>query len=195
MILSSSHLCVQLLRHLAEPALRALLLAALAGVALAVGRVKDAAVRLAVWTALLYVALAMPFLAWVAPAVRLPMPALLTAPSVPPPAPAGITILATRSPVRVIAGATPSVRPDSADPSASRWTFSWPLIAAAVYLLISAYAPTRVMFSLISFHMLAARFWRRQALSSLWAGYSIRLPSASARRSSAVTRLLKRLTR
>jgi beta-lactamase regulating signal transducer with metallopeptidase domain len=137
MILSSSHLCAQLLRHLAEPALRALVLAALAGVALAVGRVKDAAVRLAVWTALLYAALAMPFLAWVAPAVRLPMPALLAAPSVPLPAPAGIRILATGSPLRVIAGATPSARLHSAEPSASRWAFSWPLVAAALYLLIA----------------------------------------------------------
>ena len=123
MILSSSHLCAQMLRHLAEPALRALALAALAGLALAVGRVKDAELRLAVWTALLYVALAMPFLAWVAPAVRLPMPALPAAPSVPPPAPAGIRILATGSPVRIIAGATPSARLHSAEPSASRWAF------------------------------------------------------------------------
>ena len=137
MILSSSHLCAQLLRHLAEPALRALVLAALAGLALAVGRVKDAAIRLAVWTALLYAALAMPFLAWVAPAVRLPMPALLAAPSVPPPAPAGQRILAPGSPVRIIAGATPSARLHSAEPSASRWTFSWLLVAAALYLLIA----------------------------------------------------------
>ena len=111
MILSSSHLCAQMLRHLAEPALRALALAALAGLALAVGRVKDAELRLAVWTALLYVALAMPFLAWVAPAVRLPMPALPAAPSVPPPAPAGIRILATGSPLRVRRGN--AVRPAS----------------------------------------------------------------------------------
>jgi beta-lactamase regulating signal transducer with metallopeptidase domain len=137
MILSSPHLYAQLLRHLAEPALRALVLAALAGLALGVGRVKDAAVRLAVWTALLYVALAMPFLAWVAPAVRLPMPALLAAPSVPPPAPAGQRILAPGSSVRIIAGATPSARLHSAEPFASRWTFSWPLVAAALYLLIA----------------------------------------------------------
>jgi beta-lactamase regulating signal transducer with metallopeptidase domain len=137
MIPSSSHLCAQLLRCLAEPALRALALAALAGLALTMGRVKDAAVRLAVWTALLYVALAMPFFAWVAPPVRLPMPALPAAQSVPPPAPAGITIPAPGSPVRIIAGATPSALVHSAKPSASRWTFSWLLVAAALYLLIA----------------------------------------------------------
>ena len=135
MILSSSHLCSQMLRYLAEPALRTLALAALAGLALAVGRVKDAAVRLAVWTALLYAALAMPFLAGVAPAIRLPMPALVSAPSVP--APVGIRILATGSPVRVIAGATPFVRLHTAEPPGSHWTFSWPLVAAACYLLIA----------------------------------------------------------
>lgn len=137
MILSTSGLCAQLLRHLAEPALRALALAALAGLTLAVGRVKDAELRLSVWTALLYVALAMPLLAWVAPAVRLPMPVFPAAQSVPPPAPAVITILATGSPVRIIAGATPSAGVHSAEPSASRWTFSWPLLAAALYLLIA----------------------------------------------------------
>jgi beta-lactamase regulating signal transducer with metallopeptidase domain len=135
--MNTSHLCTQLLRCLAEPALRALGLAALAGLALAMGRVKDAAIRLAVWTALLYAALAMPFLAWVAPAVRLPMPALLAAPTVPPPAPVGVRIVATSLPARVIARATPSARPLSAEPAARRWTFSWPLVLAALYVLIA----------------------------------------------------------
>ncbi|MGO8732744.1 MAG: hypothetical protein ACLQVM_08115 [Terriglobia bacterium] len=152
MIDSTSPLCPQLLRHLAEPALRALLLAALAGLALSVGRVKDAALRLAVWTALLYAALAMPFLAWVAPAVRLPMPALLAAQSVSPPAPApaGIGILDTGSPVRFFAGARPSARPDSADPSASRGTFSWPLVALALYVLIAGVLLARLMVGFFS---------------------------------------------
>ncbi len=137
MITSASDLCVQLLRCLAEPALRALALGGLAGLALAVGRVKDAAVRLAVWTALLYVALAMPFLAWVLPEVRLPMFALPAAQSVPAPAPAGQSNLASGSPLRIIDATTPSARVHSAEPSASRWAFSWPLVAAALYLLIA----------------------------------------------------------
>jgi beta-lactamase regulating signal transducer with metallopeptidase domain len=102
-----------------------------------VGRVKDAAVRLAVWTALLYAALAMPFLAWVAPSVRLPMPALVSAPSVPAPAIATIKTFATGSPVRVIAGATPFARLRTAEPPVIHWTFSWPLAAAALYVLIA----------------------------------------------------------
>ncbi|MGO8787315.1 MAG: hypothetical protein ACLQVL_08025 [Terriglobia bacterium] len=84
--MSLPDLCAQLLRGLAEPALRALALAALASLALTVGRVKDAAVRLAVWTAVLYGALAMPFLARIAPSFRLPIPALMATRPVPQPA-------------------------------------------------------------------------------------------------------------
>jgi beta-lactamase regulating signal transducer with metallopeptidase domain len=153
MTLSSSGFCAQLLHCLAEPALRALALAALAGLALALGRAKDAAVRLAVWTAVLYAALAMPFLARVAPAVRLPLPSRLTAHSVLAPAPGGIRTVATASPLRVIAapsrvGAALVAAPASAgqpqgqplrraEPSQSHWTFSWPLVAVALYLLLA----------------------------------------------------------
>ncbi len=135
--MNTSQLCAQLLRYLAEPALRALALAALAGLALAVVRVKDAAIRLVVWTALLYAALAMPFLAWVAPVIRLPMPALKTEQSAPPPAPVGIRIVPTSVPARVIARATPSARLHPAEPSVRRRTLSWPLVAAALYVLIA----------------------------------------------------------
>jgi beta-lactamase regulating signal transducer with metallopeptidase domain len=153
MTLPSSGLGTQVLRYLAEPALRALALAALAGLALALGRAKDAAVRLAVWTAVLYAALAMPFLARVAPAVRLPMHTLLTAHSVRPPAPGGVGMVAGGSSVRVIAAPAPSIQKrvgaalvaalgqpqglplQRAKPSQSRSTFSWPLVALALYLL------------------------------------------------------------
>jgi beta-lactamase regulating signal transducer with metallopeptidase domain len=137
MTLSSSDFCAQLLRYLAEPALRTMALAALAGLALALGRAKDAAVRLAVWTAVLYAALAMPFLARVAPAVRLPLPALLTPHSIPPPAPGGLRIVATGSPARVIAAPNPSAWLPAAKPSQSQWTFSWPLVGVALYLLLA----------------------------------------------------------
>ena len=122
MIDSTSHLCALLLRGLAEPALRALALAVLAGLLLAAARVKDAALRMAVWTAVLYAALAMPFLARVAPAVRLPMPDLLAARAVPlpapmiGPAPSRIRVLVSRSPVRVPAAATPAAEIHSRSP-------------------------------------------------------------------------------
>ncbi len=51
---SSSDFSAKLIYYLAEPACRSLALAALAGAALAIARAKDATMRLAVWTAVLY---------------------------------------------------------------------------------------------------------------------------------------------
>ena len=139
MTLSSSDLCAQLLRYLAEPAFRALALAALAGLGLALARAKDASVRLAVWTAVLYASLAMPFLVRVAPAVRLPMPALLSAHSVLLPAPAGKRIVPIRSAIRVIAAPNLTAPLPVAEPSQRPWTFSWPMVAVALYLLLAGF--------------------------------------------------------
>ena len=140
---SASHVYALMLRGLAEPALRALVLAALAGLALGVARVKDAALRMAVWTAVLYAALAMPFLARVAPAVRLPMPDFLAARNVPPAAPmpvpatSGVRIPISRSKVRLPAATAPDTEIHSSQPAANGGTFSWPLVAAFCYLLIA----------------------------------------------------------
>jgi beta-lactamase regulating signal transducer with metallopeptidase domain len=137
MTLHSPNVCTQLCRFLAEPALRALALAALAGLTLAAARVRDAVVRLAVWTAVLYAAMAMPFLARVAPAVRLPIPALLTAQSASPPVPSGVrTMLAIGTPATVSTAPVPSTRLGIAKPERTR-TFSWPLAGATLYLLIA----------------------------------------------------------
>ena len=70
MIPSATQLWSEMLCYLAQPALRTLGFAVFVGLALSVARVRDGAIRLAAWTAVLYAALAMPFLAWVAPAVR-----------------------------------------------------------------------------------------------------------------------------
>ncbi len=69
------HACSVLLPHLIAPALRSLLLAGFAALALGAFRVKNIAARLAVWTAVLYVALAMPMLGLVLPSVSLAVPA------------------------------------------------------------------------------------------------------------------------
>ena len=66
-----------LLVQIANPALRTLALAGAAGVGLAAFRVKAPSVRLFTWTAVLYVALAMPVLGWMLPALPIPMPAFL----------------------------------------------------------------------------------------------------------------------
>jgi beta-lactamase regulating signal transducer with metallopeptidase domain len=63
-----------LLAQLANPAARALALAAAAGLGLAAFRVKATNVRLVSWTAVLYAALAIPLLAWMLPSLQVPAP-------------------------------------------------------------------------------------------------------------------------
>jgi beta-lactamase regulating signal transducer with metallopeptidase domain len=152
MTLSSSDWCVRLLGCLAEPALRTMALAALAGLALALGRARDAAVRLAVWTSVLYAALAMPFLERFAPAIRLPMPALQAARSIRPPAPGGMKIVASgsllgvfppnRAGAALVAALASAGQPQGlslrhAEPSENRWFTSWPQVAITLYLLLA----------------------------------------------------------
>jgi len=62
---------------LANPAARALVLGAGAGLALWVLRVKATSPRLFTWTAVLYAALAMPLLGWMLPPLPVPTPAFL----------------------------------------------------------------------------------------------------------------------
>jgi bla regulator protein blaR1 len=66
-----------LLAQLTDPAARALVLGAAAGLALAAFRVRATSVRLFTWTAVLYAALAMPFLGWMLPPLPIPTPAFL----------------------------------------------------------------------------------------------------------------------
>jgi beta-lactamase regulating signal transducer with metallopeptidase domain len=63
-----------LLAQLANPAARALALAAAAGLSLAAFRVKATNVRLLTWTAVLYAALAIPLVAWMLPSLQVPTP-------------------------------------------------------------------------------------------------------------------------
>jgi beta-lactamase regulating signal transducer with metallopeptidase domain len=75
MILASIlHAFSVLLPHLIAPAVRSLLIASLAALALAALRVRSVAARLAVWTAVLYAALAMPLLGIVLPSISLDVP-------------------------------------------------------------------------------------------------------------------------
>jgi beta-lactamase regulating signal transducer with metallopeptidase domain len=67
------------LLHVVDPALRSLVLAALAAIALRVLRVKDPAARLAVWSGVLYAALAMPLLGLALPTVSVPVPSTFAA--------------------------------------------------------------------------------------------------------------------
>ncbi len=147
MIPSSSDLSTKLIYYLAEPAFRTLALAALAGAALAIARAKDATMSLAVWTAVLYASLAMPFLARLAPTVGVPMPAFLAARSAFASAQGRIRGAVTGPQMQVVGAASllaPShVRAALGQPQGllqrrAKRTISWQLTAVALYLLVVA---------------------------------------------------------
>jgi GWxTD domain-containing protein len=73
---------------LVDAAVRSMVLACLAALALAGLRVRQVTVHLAVWTGVLYAALAMPLLAWMTPAISLRVPVKLIAAGAPSPEPA-----------------------------------------------------------------------------------------------------------
>jgi beta-lactamase regulating signal transducer with metallopeptidase domain len=68
---------VTFLAHFGIPAARVLTLSVIVGLGLSVFRVKNTSLRLFTWTAVLYAALAMPFLQQVVPTLPIPAPALL----------------------------------------------------------------------------------------------------------------------
>jgi len=132
-----------LLGHLGDPAVRSLLLACLAALALKLARIHDAAARLAIWKGILYAALAMPLLAALLPGLPLPLPEFLAsrrAETAPPPqsfhfvkrAPAQANYT---SQVVIVPG-TPAARRE-------RTALAWPTILAAVYLLGAAFLLAR----------------------------------------------------
>jgi beta-lactamase regulating signal transducer with metallopeptidase domain len=65
------------LAAIANPAVRAVLLAGAAGLGLTAFRVKATSLRLFTWTAVLYGALAMPLLGWILPTLSVPVPGFL----------------------------------------------------------------------------------------------------------------------
>jgi beta-lactamase regulating signal transducer with metallopeptidase domain len=70
---------ITLLRQVSDPAVRALALAAAAGLGLAAFRVRNTPARLFTWTAVLYASLVMPFLGWLLPPLSFSAPAFLRA--------------------------------------------------------------------------------------------------------------------
>lgn len=73
-----AQLSTDLLMQAVNPAARALVLAGATGVVLSAFRVKATSIRLQAWTAVLYAALALPFLGWVLPTLSVPVPAVLS---------------------------------------------------------------------------------------------------------------------
>lgn len=76
MILPGALVASSLLAELVDPALRAIVLAAIAGITLSVFRVRDTSLRLRTWKAVLYSALAMPLLVGMLPRLSIPLPRL-----------------------------------------------------------------------------------------------------------------------
>ncbi len=68
---------ITLVLELAIWALRSLVLAGVAGVGLAAFRPRTTALRLFVWTSVLYASIALPAVNWIVPALRVPMPNFL----------------------------------------------------------------------------------------------------------------------
>jgi beta-lactamase regulating signal transducer with metallopeptidase domain/phage shock protein A len=69
------HASSSFLMRIAEPAARSLALGCFAAAALGAFRVKSVSAKLFVWRGVLFAALAMPLLGWVAPSIRVPVPA------------------------------------------------------------------------------------------------------------------------
>jgi beta-lactamase regulating signal transducer with metallopeptidase domain len=114
---------------LINAALRALLLASVAGVALQLFRVRQVTVRLAVWTAVLYGALLMPV-------------AVATAP------PLGITVRSVAARPATVLTLRPGLVQDFSAPIPARPTmrrFDWPLAIAAGYFGIAALLFARLL--------------------------------------------------
>jgi beta-lactamase regulating signal transducer with metallopeptidase domain len=81
-VLSLIYQSADFLRYLGEPALRSLALGCVAALVLAALPVRRAAVRLYVWTGVLYIALAMPLLSTLLPRVKVAIPAAGIAPMI-----------------------------------------------------------------------------------------------------------------
>ncbi len=142
------------LRWIAEPALRTIVLAGIAALALWAFRVRSASAQLAAWTAVLCAALALPLLSWLLPPMFMRLPVWPSHPyvqaAVVQPG-ARVEHIATepvadaRPPIRTRqaaettttttlgtakeAGTLPVAKPDA---------FAWPLLAFAAYLLVLA---------------------------------------------------------
>jgi hypothetical protein len=69
------HASSSFLMQIAEPAARSIVLGCFAAAALGAFRVKSVSAKLFVWRGVLLVALAMPVIGWVAPAIRVAVPA------------------------------------------------------------------------------------------------------------------------
>jgi bla regulator protein blaR1 len=144
-----------ILKYVAEPAARSLMLGCFAALVLAVLRVRTVSLKSAVWRAVLVAALAMPFLGTFAPPIRLsvPVPKIETR--------AKAVAAGSAQPILIPEGRTAIVSPkasapadalDSAPvaeaspaPTRNSRHIAWPLILAAAYFAIAFLLLARVL--------------------------------------------------
>ena len=164
------HASSSLLMRIAEPAARSLALGCFAAAALGAFRVKSVSAKLFVWRGVLLAALAMPLIGWMAPSIRVPVPApkfvkhtapvqdaaayadvdVVTRPAAPLAAPLKTALLT--APARRIAPSKPPKYSIVAAPSEPRNAVvrapretAWPAIAAAFYAMITLFFFARLL--------------------------------------------------
>jgi beta-lactamase regulating signal transducer with metallopeptidase domain/phage shock protein A len=161
------HASSSLLMRIAEPAARSFVLGCFAAAALGAFRVKSVSAKLFVWRGVLLVALAMPLIGWLAPSIRVPVPApafatqtLVKQAAVPSDVGESVTIRPA-APVKMALLAAPATKnapskppeysivaapfePRNALVRAPR-EIGWPAIAAAFYTLITLFFFVRLL--------------------------------------------------
>lgn len=138
-----------ILRHLVDPAVRALVVATVAAVILRLLRVKRTSIRLGMWTGVLYAAFAMPLLGTLLPALPLRLPVgqsaleLPAQPQLPPAA-------SSSAPLELSPSAFDRVRaPVTRTASTPRHPISWELVALGAYTLVAGFLLGRLALGLL----------------------------------------------
>ncbi len=128
-----------LLRYVLEPALRSLALAGGVWLLLKAFRLRDVAFRLAAWTAVLYAALAMPFLGRFLPQLPVPIPIELAAqPSNPPTtAPGMLAAVSLPRSAGALAGESAGNLTATARPGQPATSIPWPALALSLYCTLA----------------------------------------------------------
>jgi beta-lactamase regulating signal transducer with metallopeptidase domain len=167
------HASSNFLVRIAEPAARSLVLGCFAAAALGAFRVKSVSAKLFVWRGVLLAALAMPLLGWVAPSIRVPVPApafvklgaavasdvsennvydrkAATQPAAPLAAPVKTALLTARArhnaPIERPKYSMVTAPPELRNvPVRTPREIAWPVIAAAFYALIALFFFARLL--------------------------------------------------
>ncbi|HZT03743.1 MAG TPA: M56 family metallopeptidase [Steroidobacteraceae bacterium] len=137
------------LRHVADPAVRSLIVAGVAAMAVQLLRVKRTSLLLGVWTAVLYAALAMPLLGSLLPALPLHVPVSEGAFASPAETrirpPRGSAVLRVLTTGDFAAPASPAIRPVPTP----RHSSSWPLGTLAAYFLTTCFLLGRLALGMV----------------------------------------------